>query len=196
MRRCHGIVFDIGPWQLLLLPLVRVLGLHYAGPCILRRCHRLTDLSSVLSDGEPIGAFGYGLAGRGGRQRIFPSATWRRPPALRRGQRSLISGLRREATASLVAPSSRRRRACDLQPMARRDLRQDDGLTRVMEFPGPLVPLAAFFAKSRDPVCRSLRKRLVPAVMEKQVAPSSSASCMFSQAFPMEMLAVVYFAFL
>lgn len=135
-------------------------------------CGRLTDLSSVLSDGEPVGAFGYGLAGRGGRRRISLSSMWRCHPQQRRLPGVLASRFRREPLGSLVSTNSRQRRSCDYHPVARHGLRQDDG---VVEFPGPLVPLAAFFAKSRDPTCRGLHKRTVNTTAEKHAVLSSAA---------------------
>lgn len=134
---------------------------------------KLTDLSSLLSDGEPMGAFGYGLAGRGGRRGIISASTWTFPLRQMHGRRVLGSGLGRGAIASLMTPRSRFRSACDLQP--RRGLRQDDGLPQVVEFPGPLVPLSAFFAKSRDPVCRGFRKLAMAAMTQEPEALSSAA---------------------
>ncbi|CDJ34160.1 uncharacterized protein EMH_0060570 [Eimeria mitis] len=136
---------------------------------------KLTDLSSVLSDGEPVGAFGYGLAGRGGRRRISSASAWRCHAQQRRGPSSLIgSRFRREPMVPRMAAGLRPAGACDLQATyARQAGRQYDG---VVEFPGPLVPLAAFFAKSRDPTCRGLPRRPVRAVAEKQAALGAAAS--------------------
>lgn len=135
---------------------------------------KLTDLTSLLSDGEPIGAFGYGLAGRGGRRRIFSSSKRPCPPQHMSGH---IPGLewRRHRSLPLTYPTSRRRGAGDVSK-SRRSLRQDvGGFPQVMEFPGPLVPLAAFFAKSRDPACRGYRKRARTALTQKPSAQSSVA---------------------
>lgn len=134
---------------------------------------KLKDLSSLLSDREPLGAFGYGLAGRGWRGRIPSGSTW--PPQQMLGKRVLSPGLRREAIAALMNPSSRHRAACDLQSVSRRNLRQDDGLPQVIEFTGPLVPLAAFFAKSRDGACRGSLKRTLATAAEKPAAASPAA---------------------
>ncbi|KAL8451942.1 hypothetical protein Emed_001677 [Eimeria media] len=133
---------------------------------------KLTDLSSLLSDGEPIGAFGYGLAGRGGRRQMLSGSKWHCPSQQARGQRFLNSGLRRDSIMSLVF---RRKSGCDGFATPRRRLRSDDGLPQVFEFPGPLVPLAAFFPKSRDPACRASRKRSVATVMQKTATVTSAA---------------------
>lgn len=45
-----------------------------------------------------------------------------------------------------------------------------------MEFPGPLVPLAAFFAKSRDPACRGSRRRRAAAVKQSAVPATSGGA--------------------
>ncbi|CDI85280.1 hypothetical protein, conserved [Eimeria praecox] len=134
---------------------------------------KLTDLSSVLSDGEPVGAFGYGLAGRGGRRRISSNTAWR---CLSQQRRPSLFGsrFRRESLGPRMAAGIRQGRGCDTHSTTvRQGGRQHDG---VVEFPGPLVPLAAFFAKSRDPTCRGLPKRSVAAVAEKQTALSAAAS--------------------
>ncbi|KAL8449180.1 hypothetical protein Emag_003700 [Eimeria magna] len=133
---------------------------------------KLTDLSSLLSDGEPIGAFGYGLAGRGGRRQTLSGSKWHCPSQQARGQRFLSTGWRRDTIMSLV---SRRKSGCDVYPTPRRRLPTDDGLPQVFEFPGPLVPLAAFFPKSRDPACRAKRKRPVATVMQKATTMTSAA---------------------
>ncbi|KAL8427815.1 hypothetical protein Efla_005423 [Eimeria flavescens] len=133
---------------------------------------KLTDLWSLLSDGEPIGAFGYGLAGRGGRQQTLSGSKWHCPPQTAGSQRLLGSKWRRDALMSVM---SLRKSACDAHAMARRKARSEDGLPELLEFPGPLVPLAAFFAKSRDPACRAHRKQSVSTVV-KQVASVPSAA--------------------
>lgn len=131
---------------------------------------KLTGLSSLLSDGESLGAFGYGLAGRGGRRRIFSGSSWQCSAKKMRG---LNTEMRRDEISSLMAPNAFRRKMCDLQSTGRSSIRQDGGFPLVMEFPGPLVPLAAFFAKSRDPACRGSRRRRAAAVMHN-AAPATS----------------------
>ncbi|KAL8275677.1 hypothetical protein Esti_000240 [Eimeria stiedai] len=133
---------------------------------------KLTDLSSLLSDGEPIGAFGYGLAGRGGRRQTLSGSKWHCPSQQARGQRPRSSGWLRDTMMPLV---SRRKSGCDGYATPRRLLRTDDGLPQVFEFPGPLVPLAAFFPKSRDPACRVNSKRPAATVVQKAETLTSAA---------------------
>ncbi|OEH77358.1 hypothetical protein cyc_02883 [Cyclospora cayetanensis] len=139
---------------------------------------RLTDLSSVLSVGEPIGAFGYGLAGRGGRRRIPSNSAWRCPPQQRRGQRILGFGMRRAEMAPIV-DSITRRRLCGLHSTPWRAVRDGDRQSNIMEFPGPLVPLAAFFMKRRDGACKVFHSRAEATMMEKQAPMSSAAKSSF-----------------
>lgn len=126
-----------------------------------------------MSDGEPIGAFGYGLAGRGGRRRIAPG--WHCPPQQMRVQRVLGSALRKDGIGFGMDRKSRHVvGSTDSQSILRRSL-QEEGLPQVMDFHGPLVPLAAFFAKSRDPVCRGYRRRAIAHVKQMPAARSSAA---------------------
>lgn len=118
---------------------------------------RLTDYTSLVNDGESVGAFGYGLAGRLERRRcssplrsyrLRSSAPLRLPHGFDFGNLVSLS-----SSSSLLDGCVKGR----VKVFAGRRP-SEEGLQQV-EFPGPLAPLAAFFAKSRDPVCRGIRSK-------------------------------------